>query len=174
MIEAARVRLADLEVTYTREGQMVAVTQAKLFELLRPLFQKRDQLKLRLDYRRKYLEMLIFLGEEAAATIDDEFEQAKTQSDAEYEHAASESAARKELSDEEEAELKVLWRKLVDYSTPTVLWWTTKRNKPPTSSLTAEINRARDAGDIERMREIVSDPQGFRRFAKVVGFHCFQ
>ncbi len=160
LIEAARVRLADLEVTYTREGQMVSVTQAKLFELLRPLFQKRDQLKLRLDYRRKYLEMLIFSGEEAAASIDDEFEQAKTQSDAEYERAASESAARKELSDEEEAELKVLWRKLVRLFHPD-RFVDDEEKQATYQQLTAEINHARDAGDIERMREIASDPQGF-------------
>lgn len=104
--------------------------------------------------------MLIFSGEEAASTIDDEFEQAKTQSDAEYERAASESAARKELSDEEEAELKVLWRKLVRLFHPD-RFIDDEEKQAIYQQLTAEINRARDAGDIELMREIASDPQGF-------------
>lgn len=160
LIEATRARLADLEATYTRERQTVAVTQARLFELLRPLFQKRDLLKLRLTYRKRYLETLLFAGEEEAATVNDEFEQAKTQSDAEYERAAVESAARKDLTEEEDAELMGLWRKLVRLFHPD-RFMDDDSKQAVYQQLTAEINRARDEGDIERMREIASDPQGF-------------
>ena len=160
LIEAARTRLADLEVTYTRERQMVSVTQARLFELLRPLFQKRDQLKLRLDYRRKYLETLLFAGEEEASAADEEFEQARTQSDAEYERLAAESAAKRTVSEDEEAELKVLWRKLVRLFHPD-RFMDDEEKQAVYQQLTAAINRARDEGDIELMREIASDPHGF-------------
>lgn len=160
LIEAVRVRLADLEATFTSEQKMVVSTQARLFELLRPLFQKRDQLKLRLAYRKKYLETLLFSGEEEASAVDEEFEQAKAQSDAEYERAAEESAERKELSEEEEAELKALWRKLVRFFHPD-RYMDDEAKQTAYQQLTSEINRARDAGDIERMREIANDPQGF-------------
>lgn len=160
LIEAARARLAELEVVYTRERQMVSVTQAKLFELLRPLFQKRDQLKLRLDYRRKYLETLLFSGEEEALTVEEEFEQAKTQADAEYERLASESASKRALSEDEEAELKVLWRKLVRLFHPD-RFMDDEEKQAVYQQLTAAINRARDEGDIELMREIANDPEAF-------------
>lgn len=160
LIEAARARLADLEVTYTRERQTVAVTQARLFELLRLHFQRRDQLRLQLCYRKRYLETLLFAGEEEASAVDEEFEQAKTQSDAEYERAAAESAARKDLSEEEEIELKGLWRKLVRLFHPD-RFMDDESKQAAYQQLTAEINRARDEGDIERMREIASDPLGF-------------
>jgi DNA polymerase-3 subunit epsilon len=160
LIEAARVRLAELEVTYTRERQMVSVTQARLFELLRPLFQKRDRLKLRLDYRRKYLETLLFSGEEEASTVTEQFEQAKTESDAAYERAAAESAGRKELTSDEEGELKVLWSKLVRLFHPD-RYMDDAEKRSAYEHLTAEVNCARDAGDIERLREIADDPQGF-------------
>lgn len=160
LVEAARTRLADLEVTYTRERQMVSATQAKLFKLLRPLFQRRDRLKLRLDYRRKYLDTLLFSGEEEASTVDEAFEQAKAQSDAEYDRVAAETASRKQLSEDEEAELKELWRKLVRLFHPD-RFADDEERQTSYQQLTAEINRARDAGDINRMREIANDPQGF-------------
>lgn len=160
LIEAARARLAELEATYTRERHAVSITQAKLFELLRPLFQKRDLFKLRLDYRRKYLETLLYYGEEEATAVEEEFEQAWAQTDAEYERAAMESAGRQALSENEEAELKALWRKLVRLFHPD-RFMVHEENQATYQKLTAEINRARDAGDIDRMREIANDPQGF-------------
>lgn len=160
LIETARARLADLEVTYTRERQMVSVTQARLFELLRPLFQKRDQLKLRLNYRRKFLETLLSYGEDDASSVDEQYKQAKAQSDAQYEHAAKELAARKDLSEDEEAELKVLWRKLVRLFHPD-RFMDDEEKRTAYQKLVEEINRARDDGDIKLMREIASDPEGF-------------
>lgn len=160
MIEAARTRLAELEVTYTRERHAVSTTQARLFELLRPLFQKRDRLKLRLDYRRKYLETLLYSGEEEAAAVDDELDQASAQSDAEYERAAEASLGRRPLSEDEEGELKKMWRKLVRLFHPD-RYMDDEDKQATYQKLTAEINRARDAGDIDLMREIADDPQGF-------------
>lgn len=160
LIETVRARLADLEATYTREQKMVVATQARLFELLRPLFQKRDQLKLRLVYRQKFLETLLFAGEEEAAVVDEEFAQAKAQSDAEYERIAEESTVRKALTEDEEIELKALWRKLVRLFHPD-RFMDDEDKQVAYQQLTIEINRARDAGDIERMREIANDPKGF-------------
>ena len=67
---------------------------------------------------------------------------------------------RKALSEADEAELKILWRKLVRLYHPDRFL-----NDPAKAEafawLTANINRARDAGDIAILREIASDPHGY-------------
>lgn len=160
LIEAARTRLADLEAAYTRERHAVSTTQARLFDMLRPLFQKRDQLNLRLYYRRKYLDILLQAGEEEAAAIQDELDQANAQSDAEYEHAAAASLGRRALSKGEEDEIKQMWRKLVRLFHPD-RHMGDEAKRDAYQKLTAEINCLRDAGDIEGMCEIADDPKGF-------------
>ncbi|NJD25166.1 MAG: exonuclease [Betaproteobacteria bacterium] len=161
LIEASRARLAELEADYTRERHAVSVTQARLFELLRPLFQKRDQLRLRLEYRRRFLDTLLAAGEEEAATVDEAFEQARSERDADYERAAEASAGRRELTEDEATELKALWRKLVRLFHPDRFMDDEEDKQAAYQQLTAAINRARDDGDIELMREIANDPQGF-------------
>jgi DNA polymerase-3 subunit epsilon len=160
LIEAARTRLADLETTYTRERQAVSTTQAKLFDLLRPLFQKRDLLKLSLSYRRKFLETLLYSGEEDAAAIDEELEQAQAQTDAEYEHAATASLGCRALNEMEAEELKKTFRKLVKLFHPD-RHMDDEDKHDSYQKLTAEINRLRDSGDIAGLREIADDPKGF-------------
>jgi len=74
--------------------------------------------------------------------------------------AAAESAGRRQLNQDEEAELKSRWRKLVKLFHPDRV--VGDDDKQATyQKLTAEINRARDAGDINRMREIANDPHGY-------------
>lgn len=160
LIDSARNRLVDLETSYARDRHAVAGTQARLFALLRPIFQQRDLLKLRVDYRRRYLDTLFESGEEEAAEVDDAYERARDEANADYEQAAAESAERKPLTADEEVELKSLWRRLVRLFHPDRI--TDGEEKKATyQRLTAEINRARDAGDLDRLREIAADPQGF-------------
>jgi DNA polymerase-3 subunit epsilon len=161
LIEASRTRLAELEANYTRERYAVSVTQARLFELLRPLFQQRDQLRLRLEYRRRFLDTLLSAGEEEAATVEKAFEQARGERDADYERAAEASASRRELTEGEATELKKLWSKLVRLFHPDFFMNVDEDKHDAYQKLTAAINRARDDGDIELIREIASDPQGF-------------
>lgn len=160
LIEAARTRLADLESTYTQERHAVSTTQSRLFDLLRPLFQKRDLLKLRLGYRRRFLETLLYSGEEDAAAVNEEFEQAQAQTDAEYEHASTAALGYHPLTEKEGEELKTTFRKLVKLFHPDRHM--NDEDKHDTyQKLTAEINRLRDKGDIAGLREIADDPEGF-------------
>ena len=159
-IAAARARLSELEAEFTTVRHAVDVTQAVLFGLLRGHYQKRDRLKLVLVYRRKYLDMLLGVGEEEAEQVAGQYQDAKRQSDAEYEQAATEAAGRKELSDAEAQELKSIWKKLVHTYHPDRFADDPKRLASFTR-LTSEINLARDNGDIERLREIANDPHGF-------------
>ena len=69
-------------------------------------------------------------------------------------------AAKKQLTAEEEAELSRLWKKLVKLYHPDR--FAHEPDKLETyHKLTAAINRAKDAGDIQTLREIAEDPHGY-------------
>lgn len=160
LIASARVRLADLEARYTHERHEVEVTQARLFGLLRPHYQQRDRLRLLVSYRRQYLDALVYDGEEAAEAVAQQCEEAWQQSDAEYEQVALEAAEQKTLPEDEARELKSLWRKLVRLFHPDRFAHDAAK-LAIFQQLTSEINRARDRGDVQRLREIAQDPNGF-------------
>jgi DNA polymerase-3 subunit epsilon len=159
-VAKARARLAELEAAYTIEKRAVETAQSILFGILRPYFQKRDKLDLVVRYRRKFLEALLTGGEEEAERVVRESETAAQQTDAEYEQTASNLADRKILSGEEEEELKRLWRKLVGLFHPDRFAMEPDKQEAY-AQLTREINDARDKGDVERLREIVRDPEEF-------------
>ncbi len=87
--------------------------QAALFRRLREHYQKRDRLRLILDYRKKYLDSLVRGGEEEAKQAEENFAKARAQTDRDYEETAAAVAEKKALTADEEAELNGLWRKLV-------------------------------------------------------------
>lgn len=158
-IAVARTQLAELEAEYTKDRHAVDVAQAALFKLVRVHYQTRDRLKLIIDYRNKFLKMLLRSGEEAAAQVAEEYASAKGQSDASFEEAAATADSRKQLSDDEEAELKTLWKKLVHLYHPDRF-----AHQPELlatyTQLTTLINKARESGDITLLREIANDPHG--------------
>lgn len=160
LVAGARARLAELEVTFTKEKTRVDVMQAALFRQLRGHYQKRDRLRLVIDYRQKFLESLLRGGEDDANQAKDEYRQAKTHSDKEYEETAAAVAEKRQLTEEEEAELSRLWKKLVKLYHPDR--FASQPDKLETyHKLTATINRAKDSGDIKTLREIAEDPHGY-------------
>jgi DNA polymerase-3 subunit epsilon len=160
LVAGARARLAELEVEYAREKSRVDAMQAALFRRLREYYQKRDRLRLILDYRKKYLDSLVRGGEDEAKQAEENYEKAKAQTDKNYEETAAAVAEKKELTAEEEAELNGLWRKLVKLYHPDR--FANEPDKLATyEKLTAAINRAKEADDIKTLREIAEDPAGF-------------
>jgi len=160
LIAAARAQLAELEARYTKDRHAVDITRATLFQLLRKHYQARDRLRLVIDYRGKYLNILLRSGEDEAEEVAEEYVKAKVQSDANYDEAATLATSRKELSGDEERELRTLWKKLVHLYHPDR--FAHQPDKIETyQQLTSAINQARDNGDIERLREIANDPNGF-------------
>jgi DNA polymerase III epsilon subunit-like protein len=160
MVAAARSRLAEIETNYTRDRCAAEATQAKLFNLVREHYQRRDRLRLVVDHRRKYLKVLLASGDEEAARVADEYEKARARSDSNYEDAARAATNKKELSVEEGTELKTLWKKLVLLYHPDR--FAGEANTIDTyEKLTSAINRAKEEGDIELLREIANDPTGF-------------
>jgi len=97
---------------------------------------------------------------EEAKQAETHYEQAKAQTDKDYEETAAAVAEKKQLTAEEEAELSRLWKKLVKLYHPDR--FAHELDKLETyHKLTAAINRAKDAGDIQALREITEDPHGF-------------
>jgi uncharacterized protein DUF6804 len=159
-VAGARAQLAHLETDYTKEKSRVDAVQAALFRLLREHYQKRDRLRLVVDCRRTFLDSLTRGNADEARQAEQKFEQAKTQSDKDYEELAVAADKKQQLTAEQEAELARLWKKLVKLYHPDRF-----ADEPDKleayHKLTAAINQARDIGDIETLREIAEDPQGF-------------
>lgn len=162
LVASARARLAELEGNYTKEKSRVDVVQAKLFRQLRDHYQKRDKLRLILDYRRKFLKTLLRSGEEEAKQTESHYERAKEQTDQDYEEAAAAVADKTQLTPEQEEEMTQLWKKLVKLYHPDK-YGNQPEKQETYSKLTTAINNARDAGDFKLLNEIAEDPEGFIR-----------
>ena len=160
LITAARNRLAELEADYTAQKYAVDVTLARLFQALRPYYQRRDQLHLSIDFRRKYLDVLMQAGDDEADEVAQAHAQARQQSDAEYAQAAEQAATKQALTDEQAQEIQTIWRKLVRMFHPDRCMDDPEKRRAH-EWLTSEINQARDRGDIERLREIAQNPDAF-------------
>jgi DNA polymerase-3 subunit epsilon len=161
LVTAARERLADLEVIYARECNAIAVTQSRLFSILRDLYQKRDRLRIKIAYRRRYLDS-ISSSDVELDEIRTEYEGYKRKSDQEYEQASKIAESQKILTEDQQADLKALFRKLVRLFHPDRHVNNPEAYKAYTL-LTQEITTARDAGDIDKLKEIASDPQAYAR-----------
>ena len=160
LVAGTRARLAELEVSFTKEKSRVDVMLGVLFRQLRGHYQNRDRLRLIVDYRQKFLDSLVRGGEEEARQAEENYERAKAQADKDYEETAAAVADKKQLTAEEEEELSRLWKKLVKLYHPDR--FANQPDKLETyHKLTAAINRAKDAGDIQTLREIAEDPHGF-------------
>jgi DNA polymerase-3 subunit epsilon len=160
LVAGARAQLAELETDYTKEKSRVDAVQAVLFRRLRGHYQKRDGLRLTVDYRRKFLDSLTRGDRQEGMDAAKDYEQAKTQSDKDYEELSAAADKKKNLTAEQEAELTQLWKKLVKLYHPDR--FASEPDKLETyHKLTAAINLAKDNGDIELLREIAEDPHGF-------------
>jgi DNA polymerase-3 subunit epsilon len=160
LVAGARARLAELESSYTREKSRVDAMQAVLFRQLREHYQKRDRLRLIVDYRKKYLDSLIRGGDEEARQAEENYAKARAQTEKDYQETAAAVAGKKPLTPEEEAELNRLWKKLVKLYHPDRFAHEPEKLETY-HKLTAAINRAKDSGDIKTLREIAEDPHGF-------------
>ncbi len=160
LVEAARGRLAELEADFTVEKVQVEAMKARLFAKLRGHFQRRDQWRDIIRYRRKYLDMLVRQGEEEAAQVQEEYRQASAQTEQDYEETAAAMAQKKELSVEEAGEISRLWRKLVRLYHPDRFAQEPEKQETY-HRLTAAINQAKESGDLATLRMIADDPHGF-------------
>ncbi|MGH7744786.1 MAG: exonuclease domain-containing protein [Candidatus Dormibacteria bacterium] len=160
LIASARSRLAELGSAYTKDKRAVDYIQAQIFKLVREQYQARDRIKLIVEYRRKFLDALMAEGDEQAEQVANEYKEARAESDTNYDKASAAAASQRILSEEDRAALTLLWRKLVKLYHPD-RFASEPEKKAAFEKLTAAINQARDEGDIELLREIADDPEGF-------------
>jgi hypothetical protein len=160
LVESARSLLAEVEATYTIEKAKVDSLQATLFKRLHVHCQERDRLRLIVDYHKQFLEAFLRQGENDVEKVAQEYREAQSRSDKEYEETANTLSAKQELTADEEAELGKLWKKLVKLYHPDR--FAHEPDKLETySKVTTVINRAKDTGDLETLRQIASDPHAF-------------
>ena len=157
LVADARAQLAELETDYTREKSRVDAVQAILFRHLREHYQKRDRLRLAMEYRQKFLDSFIRDDPDEVEQAEKDFEQAKAQLNEDYEELAAAADKKKQLTAEQEAELTQLWKKLVNLYHPDDFAGEPEKLETY-HKLTAAINLAKDNGDIEMLREIAEDP----------------
>lgn len=160
LVAGVRAQLAELETDYTREKSRVDAVQAELFRHLRGHYQKRDRLRLAIEYRQKFLDSFVRDDTDEVEQAEKDFAEAKAHLDEDYEELAAAADKRRKLTAEQEAELTQLWKKLVKLYHPDR--FAGEPDKLETyHKLTAAINLAKDNGDIKTLREIADDPAGF-------------
>lgn len=162
LVAAAQERLAEVEAAFSVEKRKVDALRAKLFEKLRADYERRDRLRLVVHYRKTFIEKLLRDGEEEAAHVHEQFRRAEAETRHEYESAAAELAKKKELSAAEEKELKALWKELVKLYHPD-RFHDDPEKRETYQKLTQAINKAKDTGDLDTLREIAADPDAFIR-----------
>lgn len=159
LVADARAQLAQLEADYIREKSRMDAVQAGLFQHLRPHHQKRDRLRLAVEYRQKFLDSFIRDDPDEVEQSEKDFEQAKARLDEGYEELAA-AAEKKKLAAGRELEVARLWEKLVRRHHPDL--FANEPDKLETfHQLTAAIDLAKANGDLETLREIAKDPHAF-------------
>src|SRR5712671_2526166 len=98
LVAGARAQLAELETDYTKDKSRVDAVQAVLFQHLRGHYQKRDRLRLAVEYRQKFLDSLTRGDRQEGMKAEQNYEQAKTQSDRDYEELAAAADKKKNLT----------------------------------------------------------------------------
>ena len=169
LIQFSRTRLAELQAEYTTEKRSVDAVNATLFQRLRSHYQQRDSIKLVVNYRRIFLDTLINRGEEEAEEVRKSYEDDKNRSDQEYKDAIRDTENKIELTDAQREEIKALWKKLVRLYHPD-RFYDGSEKRAIYDKLTAAINGARDAGDLDTLRKIAEDPDAFvkgQRWGKI-------
>lgn len=159
-VETSRIRLAELEAAYTIEKAKVDGLQARLFSRLRQYHQERERLRVTVGYRKQFLNAVLRQADEQAEQVKREYHEAQARSDREYEETAAAMVAKKKLTADEEAELGKLWKALVKLYHPDRFAHEPEKLETY-GKLTAAINRAKDSGDLDVLRQIASDPHGF-------------
>lgn len=159
-IEKLREKIAELDSTYTQEHQAVECIRAKLFLLLRPTYEKLDALRIQVDYRRRFLEALLQGHSDQAVIIAEEEQYAQSSNHQAYEEAGQSASNKPALDEQESAELRAIYRKLA------ALYHPDKYANDPESQdsfidLMKRINQAKDAGDINILRDIAENPNLF-------------
>ena len=162
LVAAAQSRLAEVEAAFSVGKRRVDALRAKLFAKLRAHYERRDRLRLVVHYRKSFIEKLLRSGEDEAGEVREQFKHAEAEAKREYESTAAALAKKRELTAAQEHELKALWKKLVKLFHPDRVFDDPEKRET-FKKLTQAINHAKDTGDLDTLREIAADPDGYIR-----------
>ena len=162
LIDAARSRLAEVEAQYMNDRARAESIQWRLYERIRDRYRRRDRLARLVEFRRRYVETLLQDGEEEAESVAGAHEEAQAELGADYESLDRDAGRRTEPTPEQEREIKTLWRTLVKMYHPDRHAGEPEKQERY-NLLMQVINQARDGGDVDVLREIANDPEGFFR-----------
>ena len=160
LIEAARSRLAELETTYTKEYRAVDNIRSTIFNLVKEHYAIRDRLKLKVHYRRIFIDTLLKGGEEETEEVVEEYTKAYADNEEDYKNASTAADESVDLSKEQQAKLKGVFHKLVKLFHPDPHWGDPVKRKIY-EDLTAIINNARDSGNVDLLEEIANEPDAY-------------
>ncbi len=161
LVAGARSQLAAAEADYTREKSRVEAVHAGLFRQLRGLYQKRDRLRLAVDYRQKFLDSFVRDDPDEVEQAEKDLQAAKAELDADYENMAAAAEKKNSLTARQETELTEIWQKLVKLYHPAPFADEPDRHETY-HQLTAAIHQAKHSGDTETLRKIAEDPASFQ------------
>ena len=159
-IAAARSRLAELQAQYMSDLARAEFIELRVYSLLRERYRRRDRLERLVEYRRRYLETLLQDGEDEAEHVAGAHEEAQEELDSDYDALDEDADRRTEPTPGEDKEIKALWRKLARMFHPDRHAGEPEKQKRY-DQLMKDINRARDSGNIELLREIADDPEEY-------------
>ena len=162
LVAGARSRLAEAQTELGILKAKVDGAGARIFEALRPLYEKRESLNLRIKFRRIFIDTLLSGVEEEAEAVDEQFRQAEEENRQEYERTAGELSGKKKLSGKDQDRLYKIWMKLVRVFHPDRYPKDAEKRKRY-EQLTALINSAKTDGDLDALEEIAADPEAFAR-----------
>ncbi len=155
-VSDSRSQLAEVESDYTREKSRIEVVHAGLFQRLREHYQKRDRLRLAVDYRQNFLDSFVRDEPDEVEQAEMDLQQARTQLDQDYEKMAAAADKKNPLSPGQEAELSQIWQKLVKLHHPD--HYADEPDKQEAyHQLAAAIHQAKHSGDTEMLRKIAED-----------------
>lgn len=160
LIFQARERLALLDAKYTEEHQAVKLIRSQLFVLLRTYYEKRDDILIKIEHRRRFLEALTRNDNVATQTIADDENRERDENHQKYEQAANDASERHLLSSEEQTEVREIYRKLASLYHPD-RYVNDLSKQGAYAELMKLINQAKDSGAIDVLREIAQDPNQF-------------
>ena len=156
LIRHARERLATFEADLQIAKARVNNVQEQIFRSLKELYEKREILTLRINYRSKYLDFLLKNDEdfdEKRFSLLEEEEQRKSE---EFQEQADKLSDKKELSLEEEQRIKKGYRKLA------IMFHPDKNpDDPKRARLFEKISRAKENNDLDTIEQILQDPETF-------------
>ena len=156
LIRHARERFATIEADLQIVKSRVDRVQDQIFKSLKELYEKREILTLRINYRSKYLNFLLSSDEDFDEEAFSQLEEEEQRKSKEFNEQADKLSDKKELTQEEEKRIKDGYRKLA------ILFHPDKNpDDPKRARLFEKISQAKENNNLDEIEGILKDPETF-------------